>query len=181
MITERFGTTRGAIRLGLSYLQVATGRSGVVVPEQKAAITRLIFVCQGNICRSSFAEAVAARRGARVASFGLSTDSGREANSLAMAVALELGYDLTAHRTTSSQDFQPKSGDLMLAMEVRQLHRLAETEFDSFPRMLLGSWSGTPHLHDPFGHTPDYMRTCLLRIERAVERLIIDYPGAVPS
>ena len=177
MIDKNFGSTRGVVRLVLSYLQVAAGRAAVR-PPGCANVTRMVFVCQGNICRSAFAEAVAARHGFRTASFGLSTSTGQNADPVAVETAKILNYDLTAHATTSSADFVGDPGDLFLAMEVRQMYRLAQGPFDHVPRMLLGSWSGTPHLHDPFQLRPDYMRTCLRRIERAVERLIRDYPGA---
>ena len=177
MIDKHFGSRRGAVRLGLSYLQVAAGRAAVI-PPGRAGVARLVFVCQGNICRSAFAEAVAARHDFHSASFGLSTSSGQRADPVAVETAGLLDYDLTAHTTTSAADFDANPGDLFLAMEVRQMHRLAQGPFARIPRMLLGSWAGTPHLHDPFQLGPVYMLTCLQRIERAVERLISDYPDA---
>ena len=76
MIDERFGTARGLVRLALSYAEVAT-RQAAILPHHPDAVTRLVFVCHGNICRSAFAHAVAERLGANVASFGLSTASGK--------------------------------------------------------------------------------------------------------
>ena len=178
MIDEKFGSKRGLVRLGLSYVQVAARAAAVVRPPDPAEVTRFVFVCQGNICRSAFAEAVAARRGFRTASFGLSTSGGQPADPVAIETARLLRYDLTGHRTTTSVDFVPAPGDLFLAMEVRQMHRLAGERFGDRPRLLLGSWAGTPHLHDPFSLGADYMRTCLMRIERAVEGLISAFPGA---
>ena len=58
--------------------------------------------------------------------------------------------------------------------------RLAHTSALPWPRQLLGHWAQPrlPHLHDPYGLDDRYMATCLARIERAVKRLIRDYPGA---
>lgn len=73
------------------------------------------------------------------------------------------------------------AGDLLLAMEVRQLHRLAaDPRLNHLPRTLLGRWTVPvlPHLHDPYGLDDPYMATCLARIEQAVERLVSAFPRA---
>ena len=67
MIRSRFGTFRGLVRLALSYPQLALGRSASVPPDP-AHIRRLVFLCQGNICRSAFADMVAQRARVRTAS-----------------------------------------------------------------------------------------------------------------
>ena len=144
-----------------------------------AKVRRLVFVCHGNICRSAFAEAVAARLGMRTASFGLSTDNDKPAHLPAAAAAAMLGYDMAAHRTTRAQDFMIEAGDLLLAMEVRQLGWLAaDPRFAAVPRSLLGLWGkpSFPHLHDPYRLHEDYMRTCFTRIETAVTALSAAFP-----
>jgi len=175
-----FGTVRGLVRLALSYPQTALGLTAVS-PVEPAAVRRLVFVCQGNICRSAFADIVAQADGMQSASFGLSTDTGRPAHDPAIFAARTLGYDMSDHRAVDLMDFEPREGDLLLAMEVRQMHRLAaDPRLRSLPRQLLGQWAQPrmPHLHDPYGLDDRYMATCLARIERAVKRLIRDYPGA---
>ena len=87
-ISDRFGTPRGALRLALSYGEVATGLSAQRKPDA-AVVRRLVFVCHGNICRSAYADVLAARGGAKTASFGLSTHTGVPAH--APVIALVLG------------------------------------------------------------------------------------------
>lgn len=179
MIDKQFGTWRGAIRLGLSYLEVAAGRAAIQAPT--AEVRRLVFICHGNICRSAFADVVARQAGLNVASFGLSTSADMPAHPPAAAAALRLGYDLAGHRTTRAEDFTPAEGDLLLAMEVRQLRRLSgDGKFSRYPRSLLGLWAtpSTPHLHDPYELDPDYMMTCLQRIETAIPALAAAFPAA---
>ena len=84
MIRARFGTTRGFIRLMLSYPQVALGLSARRAPDA-AQVRRLVFVCQGNICRSAFADVAGRRAGLNTASFGLSTTTGRAAHDAAIS------------------------------------------------------------------------------------------------
>lgn len=180
MIRQRFGTFRGLVRLALSYPQVAFGLSSGN-PFDPAAVRRLVFVCQGNICRSAFAEAVARRAGLRAVSVGLSTTPGRPAHPPAIAAAQSLGYDLQVHSATDLPDYKPQPGDLLLVMEVRQLARLsADPRLRDVPRTLLGRWTRPmlPHLHDPYGLDDSYMMQCLTRIERAVARLSVSFPGA---
>jgi protein-tyrosine phosphatase len=180
VLTSTFGTTRGLVRLALSYGEVTLGAAGISRPEP-ADVRRLVFVCHGNICRSAFADVVARRAGLNVASFGLSTDVGKPAHPPAIEAAAELGFDLTAHRTTRAGDFAPDAGDFLLAMEARQLRRLAgDARFAGLPRSLLGLYASpaVPHLHDPYELDPAYMVTCLKRIESAVANLAVAFPGA---
>ncbi|MEC3912819.1 phosphotyrosine protein phosphatase [Sphingobium sp. CR2-8] len=180
MIRSRFGTFRGLVRLALSYPQLMLGRSASVAPDP-AQVRRLVFVCQGNICRSAFADVAARRAGLHAASFGLSTTTGRAAHEPAIVAARALGYDLSNHKAVDLQDYSPQTGDLLLAMEVRQLHRLgADPRLSGLPRMLLGRWTQPmlPHLHDPYGLDDSYMTTCLARIDRTVPRLVRAFPGA---
>lgn len=179
-INSRFGTWRGAVRLALSYGEVALGQAPIL-PADPAAVRRLVFVCHGNICRSAFADVAARRAGLRVASFGLSTDVGKPAHPPAVSAAADLGFDLTTHRTTRAGDFAPGPGDLLLAMETRQLRRLAgDARFADVPRTLLGLYATPrlPHLHDPYALEPAYMVACLKRIESAVTNLCEAFPGA---
>jgi len=183
-IQTRFGTFRGLVRLMLSYAQIGAGRSGQLRPNPSDSgqpVTRLVFVCHGNICRSAFADVVSRDLGMRTASFGLSTSDGDPAHGPAVESAKRLGYDLSQHRTTRMEDFVPEPGDLLLAMEVRQMHRLAaEPRLKDVPRALLGLWGRPPlgHLHDPFSLHPGYMDVCLKRIDGAVKRLARAFPRA---
>jgi protein-tyrosine phosphatase len=180
MMGARFGTFRGLVRLGLAHLQVASGQASIVNPDPET-VRRLVFVCHGNICRSAFAHVVAQKHGLRTASFGLSTSAGGPAHQPAAAAALRLGHDLSAHRTTKVEDFEAQPGDLLLAMEVRHLGKLAALPaLADVPRSLLGLWATPPfpHLHDPYQLDPAYMTACLRRIEDAIPALAKAFPNA---
>ncbi len=180
ILTQQFGTARGLIRLGLSYGEVLAGRDGALAVDP-AHVNRLVFVCHGNICRSAMADVVARKAGMNVASVGLSTDTGKPAHGPAIEAASALGFDMTAHRATRIQDFVPQEGDLLLAMEVRHLRKLAAMpHVGATPRRLLGLHLSPPipHLHDPYELDPAYMPVCLRRVIRAVEALSLTYPSA---
>lgn len=179
-IRVRYGTGRGLVRLLLAHAQVAGRRAFIAMPEP-GAVRRLVFICQGNICRSAFAGQVARDLGADSVSFGLSTLADAPAHPPAVAAAADLGVDLSSHRTLGARDYEPRPGDFLLAMEVRQLARIAaDDRLAPLPRSLLGLWAkpARPHLHDPFGLDDDYMATCLRSIRTAVSAVVVAYPGA---
>lgn len=180
MIAARYGTTRGLARLALAHLQVSAGLAARK-PARAADVRRFVFVCQGNICRSAFADRLARDLGFDAISFGLSTDAGKAAHPPALAAAAALGVDLRDHVTRRVQDYVPQPGDLLLAMEVRQLARIAANPaLTALPRDLLGRYARPPrpHLHDPFGLGDAYMATCLAVIRSAVLTLAARHPGA---
>lgn len=178
VMRTRYGTVRGLIRLLLSYPQTVARRAYIRAPEP-GSVRRLVFVCQGNICRSAFADVLTRDFGFDSISFGLSTDAGKPAHPPAAAAAAGFGVDLSSHATTRVEDYTPRSGDFLLAMEVRQLARIAaDPRLADLPRSLLGLWARPvrPHLHDPFGLDDTYMRTCMGAIRIAVGNLVKAYP-----
>ena len=180
---RQFGTWRGALRLVLAHAEVAIGQAAIVPPDP-AQVRRLVFVCHGNICRSAYADGLARRAGMNVASFGLSTSSGKAACPLVAQQAQARGLDLSDHRTTRAEDYLPLPGDYLLGMETRHLRKLAaDPRTAGLPRGLLGSYAtpAVPHLHDPYKLDPAYMDVCLDRIERAVAALATRYPGATAA
>lgn len=180
IVSRRFGTNRGLVRLLLAHVQISVGAAKIALPSAEA-VERLVFVCQGNICRSAFAEAVARRHEIACCSFGLSTTSGVNAYPPAIEVADALGVDLRLHRATAWQDYTPRQGDMLLAMEVRHLDQLAANpRLAALPRSLLGLWATPrrPHLHDPYSLSKTYMRACFELVGTAVAALDRAFPNA---
>ena len=178
VITRRFGTWRGAARLALSWPQHWLG-IGRKKPSDPAAIKRLVFVCRGNISRSAYADQLAKHSGLCSASFGLHTNGGAPADSIASKIGNARDLNMTAHISSGVADYKPQVGDLLLAMEVRQLSALASNpKTQDIPRLLLGSFCNTPHLHDPFTLSADFYKSCFSRIDRALISLAAEYPGA---
>jgi protein-tyrosine phosphatase len=174
-INRQFGTFRGLVRLGLSYVELATGRLGPFQLRRPESVRRLVFVCHGNICRSAIAHRVALAEGLPVASLGLSTSTGASSPEQAVAAAARAQVDMSTHRATDFKDFKVQPGDLFLVMEVRQAHKLRRLlgARDDVHVGLLGMWGAPlmPHLHDPFTLSDAYFDTCFRRVKMAVRRL----------
>ena len=178
LVVLNYGHWRGAIRLGLAQAEWMLGRLDLWLGPETGEVKRLVFVCLGNINRSAFAHAIAQRLGAHCVSIGLATTTGAPAFSMAIAQAARFGIDLQGHRATDVSDYRYQAGDLLLAMEVRHVHRLIGLGIPSAAIALLGFWS-TPrrlHIHDPHLLPEPYFATCFTVIESAVRRLVAQYP-----
>lgn len=177
-INKRFGTWRGLVRTVLGQLQLASGSLDEFRLRQPGQVRRVVFVCRGNICRSSFAERLAIGHGLPAASCGLHTRTGARANAAAVAAAARAGIAMDLHRTTDLKDFDLRPGDLLLAMEVGQARELRERlrGRTDVAISLLGLWCpwSMPHLHDPFTLDDAYFDTVFLRIDQAVGALARD-------
>src|SRR5689334_3440208 len=175
-IKNRFGTHRGLVRTALDTSLWYGGqyRSFGLVKWER--VRRIVFVCQGNICRSPFAEAVARNvfPSLPISSVGLSTTSGAPAFPTAQEAARRFAIDLSQHCATDIQDFQIMDCDLIFVMEARHITPLNRSCAGYKVQIaLLGLWC-RPRLallYDPYGLSSEYFDTCFDRIHRAVIRL----------
>jgi len=85
-------------------------------------IKRILILCIGNICRSPMAEGLMKRAlpGFEVTSAGLGALVGQPADSHAVALMLEQGIDITAHRARQVESRMIAAADLVLVMDTEQ-------------------------------------------------------------
>ena len=175
-VQARFGTGRGLVRRWLAQAARATGRLRRFERVDWTRVSRLVFVCRGNICRSAYAEKKTTSLGYPAASFGLRADSGRPAAEQAQAAAVRHGVRLRDHRSCGADDFELRQGDLLAAMEVGQLDDIVERFGDDsrFQVTLTGLWSHPrrPHLHDPLNLCPAYFDRRFGIIDSAIDTLL---------
>lgn len=172
---DRFGGKTGFMRFCNYQIRYALGLFHGLRQIDWTRVTRLVFVCKGNICRSAFAEAVAHRAGINSISYGVDTRGGDPAEPRAVAMAREHGVDLTSHITQRTDDYVPRDGDLILAMEpdhLTALNKNRETESGA-QRTLLGLWqpSPNPYIHDPYSTNDVYFMGCFTGIVNAVREI----------
>lgn len=174
MIEKNHGTSRGYIRVLLGQTEYLFGRLEPFLEIRPDRVSRLVFVCLGNINRSAFAQGVARQHGVRASSFGLSTSTGQPAFPLAIETASRFNVDLSSHVTLDVKKYQYIKGDLLLAMEVRHARRLLDAGFPPEAVKLLGNWA-TPHrihIHDPHTLSREYFCTCFTLIHSAIVNLV---------
>ncbi len=95
-------------------------------------MTRVLFVCMGNICRSPTAEAVVREFAARAAAHAIEVDSagthgyhaGNAPDERSIAAARRRGFDLSALRARVVEAADFERFDLVLAMDTPVLERL---------------------------------------------------------
>ena len=98
-----------------------------VVGESR--LTKMLFVCAGNTCRSPMAEVIArellASRelfGVRVRSAGITAVPGHEANVNAVQAASSAGLDLSQHRSETLDEDAVSWADVVIVMEEYQIN-----------------------------------------------------------
>ncbi len=128
-------------------------------------MTKILFICQGNTCRSPMTEVIASRifgLNHVVASTGIETASGSPAARHAIAVAKEMRLDLASHRTRSIESFDLAGFDILVPMDelvASTLHVPAGVRLEKFD------------ICDPYGKPLDAYRTTARVIQRNIRRL----------
>lgn len=127
-------------------------------------MTRILFVCMGNICRSPTVEAVAraefAHAGVAVEVASAGTEDyhvGQPADRRAIAFAEAQGYALAAHRARQLEPADFRRFDLLLAMDRTNLRDMQRFRTSGGPAPAL--FLGDDEVPDPYyGSDADFLR-----------------------
>ena len=136
-------------------------------------MTRVLFVCTGNTCRSALAEGIARARlgpesGVAFESAGLYALDRAPATPNALAVAAEAGVDLAAHRARPVTREMVEGADRIYVMTRSQAEALACMGSPGGNRAALLDPAGED-IPDPYGQDLDAYRGARDRITAAVE------------
>ena len=182
LVDKKFANHRGLIRTLLADLMWRLGPYRKYGRVDWERVQRLVFICQGNICRSPFAKYVALAQNSTlpVESFGLATSTGAVANPMALNVARDFGFEMGDHRATDITDFTVCEGDLLIVMEDRHITWLQpHLDHQDTQVCLLGLWCRPRFalLYDPINQSRNYFSSCFDRIDRATRQLVQDSQG----
>jgi protein-tyrosine phosphatase len=169
----------------------AKGRS-IAPPVLPPQVRSILFVCQGNICRSPFAAADARKqldqlgRGDVVSeSGGLRTNQAAAPPEEARAAARAFEVSLEVHTPVQLSPLLVRSFDLLVVMELRQLEAVRSRFPDAADRtVLLPLFGPAPaggyaryNIADPFGQPRPAFDRCYARIHEALEALLSQVVG----
>lgn len=159
----------------------------------KARIGSVLFVCQGNVCRSPFAAAAFRRaltstrseEDLQVSSAGF-TRPGMRPPLHALEAARRLGIDLSAHRSTLVESSDIRTADLVVVMSAEYARAIATRYACARKRILiLGDLDPRPiprrTITDPWAEPSQVFQTVYERIDRCARELAQRVAGAVPA
>jgi protein-tyrosine-phosphatase len=134
---------------------------------------RLLFVCDGHVCRSPFAAALARavlhRQAVAVDSAGLGYPAGRSPPELAVKVAASMGIDLAHHRSLTVSLDHIRRADCVFVMDRMTVLRTWRRFPESRGKLFL---LDAPHeIPDPFGKPEEVFHQVFHQIRGSIERL----------
>jgi protein-tyrosine phosphatase len=135
-------------------------------------VTRILFVCMGNICRSPTAEAIARDRigeGIEFGSAGLRAFPGAPASPNGVIAAAEIGVDLAGHRAMSLTPEVAASADSIYVMTRSQRREVSARFPEVADRVALLDPDGGD-VADPYGRDLEAYRRSRDHIVAAIEQ-----------
>jgi protein-tyrosine phosphatase len=159
-------------------------------PPVPAAVSSVVFICKGNICRSAFAHYLVSqalqngeRNALRVSSAGLSARTGTRSPEMAIQAAKMFSIDMGPHRASLLTDDMAAAADMLIAMEPGQVramqkrypHRkenifLLPLFAEDWDRNYFG-WRRY-HIQDPYGRSRDEFVASFGRVRESVDGLM---------
>ena len=141
----------------------------------------IVFVCQGNVCRSAFAEfylrSLVSSSSVHIESCGLDVHYNGPSPDMAVEVSRNYRIDLNSHLSKSYTECDLAGADLIVPMEYSQYQQLVAL-FPEYKKKihLVKDFSDWPdrlvcNVYDPFGLDRLAFKKCFEKIIAALDRL----------
>ena len=145
-------------------------------------VTRLVFVCRGNVCRSPYAEMKAKGLDLNATSIGLDTTEGSPANAKAIKSASYRNVMLDEPRARVYKLIKITNNDLVVCMEPWQLKKFGKIDSSGCQITLLGLLCTNKKIiiNDPYGKPDDFYDDCFQEIDAAMQNIIVNLEATPP-
>lgn len=146
----------------------------------------ILFICQGNVCRSPFAEHLAkgkfSRNKIEFMSAGLDVKQANRPPDQAINAAQKFGVDLSTHRSRQVDIDMIKGVDMVMGMEPKQLYHLHlfskeyKTKYFLLPlfennEALKTNAFPRYHIKDPYGAEEQDFKQCFTHIDSSLNNM----------
>jgi protein-tyrosine-phosphatase/predicted ATP-grasp superfamily ATP-dependent carboligase len=154
--------------------------------DRPAGAIDVMFVCQGNINRSSYAELKSKQLFGtapfRFSSAGMLPRNRRGSPAVAIAAAARHGVDMSAHRSRHASAALLDAADVVIVFDEINLRSIAARypDFDKHVFLLGEAGGGDPHILDPEGKDEHTFLSTYDRIDACLARLAGDVQVSSP-
>ena len=175
------------IRTGMSGLYWRFLGKGIGNPPIPRSPGTILFICQGNVCRSPYAGRYLRKiagdrnlRGICTRSAGLDVRVSASSPDLAVRVAKTLGVELMDHRSKPVTADMIENSDMVFTMEHRQAAFMRKNFPDHVRKIFLlplfdtnpppaGEYARRYNIPDPYGKSEKEFQECFRKIESSIE------------
>lgn len=172
-IKDNFGSKKGFYNAIKFKLLFSLGFYNKYKKIDFSKVDNLVFICSGNICRSSLGEYVAKSLNISSESFGLHCRGGDPADPRAIDFGRKYNLDISKHITRNIKDYSAKESDLIIAMEPSHIKELEEHGFANFQITTVPIWSmNNIYLHDPFSTNMSFFNKCEENVLHGVKNIV---------
>lgn len=181
----KYNTNSTVVKVTTDRIEVL--REGVYSSEQirEMAMTRILFVCTGNTCRSPMAEGLCRKyiseklncaldelenKGYKIASAGVMAVDGFGASSESVEVCHRRGVDISGHRSMFLASSEVAKSDYIFVMSESHRQRVLEICPSAAEKCV--KLAGKVDIADPIGGSLDVYKACGKQIYKALTEKI---------
>jgi protein-tyrosine phosphatase len=173
-INDTYGSKRGLLNSVWFTILTLLGGYRHYQEIDWSKVSRLVFICHGNICRSPLGDVYARKAGVSAESYGLHCRDGANAEPRAAAYAQSISISLEDHRSRNIKAYADSESDLLIVMEPAHLVELKKYAPLKAQTTLAGLWmaKSCAYIHDPYNTSDKFFSACEDKVLESSDALV---------